>query len=355
MTSKSERIFYFDALRALAILFVISLHVTGHLAEIIHFSIGNIYSIKGLFATFAPNFFRIGVDLFLMLSGALLLGRDWTFISFYKRHLPRLVKPFIFWSAVFSAMLILVSYFIPGMNFVNQFGIMDILKVFWDTITCQAPGSVVYWFFWMMLGVYILIPIFNKWINGTDFRKIEYFLIIWIVYIFFAYSLMVPVPYPISFFITPMGFVVLGYYLRYTERKIFRNPIILWALVIVPSVLMVLYAYTLVDIDLLFIFERYSVPVMLVSTGVFCLFRTSGRLNDIPNSFKKAITSVAFCSYGMYLIHGQMMMVIRKIITLPQNYALDFIILFSGGFILSFAIIYVLSKIPIVNELIGVK
>ena len=144
MTNKSERIFYFDALRACAILFVISLHVTGHLAEIIHFSIDNIYSMKGLFSTFAPNFFRIGVDLFLMLSGALLLGRDWTFTSFYKRHLPRLVKPFIFWSAVFSVMLILASYFVSSMNFISQFGIMDVLGVFWDTITCQAPGSIVY-------------------------------------------------------------------------------------------------------------------------------------------------------------------------------------------------------------------
>ena len=351
----TQRIFYFDAIRAAAIFFVISLHVTGHLAEIIHFSIDNIYTLRGLFASFAPNFFRIGVDLFLMLSGALLLGRDESVGFFFKKRIPRLVKPFLFWSVIFTAMLVLASYFIPSMGFVTSFGLVDILKVFWDTVTCQAPGSVVYWFFWMMLGVYILIPLFNKWIVKADFRKIEYFLILWIIYIFFAYTLMVPIPHPVLFFFTPMGFVVLGYYLRYTERKVFKNPYVLWAMIIIPSILMNWYSYTLVNIDLLFIFERYSVPVMLIAVGVFCLFKTSKRLNNIPSGFKNIISSIALCSYGMYLIHAQIMMVVRKIIPMSSNYALDFIILFASGFVLSYIIIYVLSKIPIVNEFIGVK
>lgn len=355
MVNKSERIFYFDALRALAILFVISLHINGHVAEMVHYTVNNIYSYHGVFATFATNFFRIGVDLFLMLSGALLLGRDWTVKGFFRKHIPRLVKPFIFWSLVFSVMLIAASYFIPSMNFITQFGIMDMFQVFLDTLTCKAPGSVVYWFFWMMLGVYILMPLFNKWINGTDFTKIEYFLIIWTVYLFFVYTVMVPIPVEITFFLTPMGFVVLGYCLRYTEREIFKNKLVLWGLVILPSIIMILYAYTMVEVDVLFIFQRYSVPVMLVATGVFCLFKNSKSLNNLPQSYKSVISSIALCSYGMYLIHSQIIMIIRKIIPLPPNYVLDFIVLFIGGFVFSWIIIYILAKIPIIDEFIGVK
>lgn len=354
MANKSERIFYFDALRALAIFLVISLHACGHIAEIIPFDAHTIYSFQGFFATFETNFFRIGVDLFIMLSGALLLGRDWNVGDFYKKRLNRLVKPFLFWALVFSIALILASYFIPSMNFVTQFGIMDMLAVFWNTITFRAPGSVVYWFFWMMLGVYLLMPLFNRWIKSAEMTHVEYFLIIWMVYLVLAYSLMVPIPETISFFIAPMGFAVLGYYLRYTERTIFKNPIVILGLVIVPTISMLLYAYSLIDVDILFIFERYSVPVMLVAAGVFCLFKNSERLNNIPNSLKNIIVSISVCSYGMYLIHSQIMMVIRKIMYLPQNYWLDFAILFLGGFVFSWIIIYVLSKIPVLNEFIGV-
>lgn len=354
MANKSERIFYFDALRALAILLVISLHACGHIAEIIPFDAHTIYSFHGVFATFETNFFRIGVDLFIMLSGALLLGRDWAVGGFLKKRINRLVKPFLFWSVVFSIALILASYFIPSMNFVTQFGVMDILMVFWNTITFQAPGSVVYWFFWMMLGVYLLMPLLNRWINGAEMSHVEGFLIVWMIYLVLAYSLMVPIPEVISFFVAPVGFAVLGYYLRYTERGIFKNHAVIWALILVPTIAMLLYAYSLIDVDILFIFERYSVPVMLVATGVFCLFKNSEWLNNLPVSLKNIIVSVSVCSYGMYLIHSQIMMIVRKVIYLPQNYWLDFAILLLAGFVFSWIIIYVLSKIPVLNDFIGV-
>lgn len=85
MNNKSGRIFYFDALRAFAILCVVLLHVTGHLGEIMNYNVHTIYSFSGIYETFANNFFRIGVDLFLMLSGALLLGRNMDALSFFKK------------------------------------------------------------------------------------------------------------------------------------------------------------------------------------------------------------------------------------------------------------------------------
>lgn len=80
-----------------------------------------------------------------------------------------------FWSLIFTLMLIGASYFISGINFVNQFGIPDMVKVFADTLLCRAPGSAVYWFFWMMLAMYIIMPVFNKWINDVDFTKLNIF------------------------------------------------------------------------------------------------------------------------------------------------------------------------------------
>ncbi len=355
VSNNSKRIFYFDGLRAIAILCVVLLHVTGHLGEIMNYNISTIYSLSGAFEIFANNFFRIGIALFLMLSGALLLGRDWDVKGFFSKRIPRIAKPFIFWSLIFSIVLISASYFIPSINFVSKFGILDMLKVFWDTLTCQAPGSAVYWFFWMMLGMYIIMPIFNKWINGTDLSKVEYFLIIWSIYIIATHTLMVPVPEFLSFFISPIGFVVLGYYLRHSERKIFNNSIVALIFIIVPAILMMLYSYSVVDKSILFVFHRYSILVMIEAIGVFCLFKTSSFLNNPGNVVKGLVSSIAMCSYGMYLIHSQLIMVTRKILHLSLGFSAEYIMLFIVGFVFSWIIIYVLSKIPFIDEFIGVK
>lgn len=355
MAESNGRIFYFDALRAVAILCVILLHVTGHLGEIMNYNVHTIFSASGIFETFANNFFRIGVDLFLMLSGALLLGRDWDLRGFLSKRVPRIVKPFVFWSLVFSVLLIAASYFVPSINFVKHFAILDMLTVFWNTLMCKAPGSAVYWFFWMMLGVYLIMPVFNKWVKHADLSELEYFLVIWIVSTLFDYTWMMDCPIKLSYFTSPIGFVVLGYYLRYSERKIFNSSVISWILIIVPAIAMLAYSCSVADKSILFEFHRYSLPVIVEVTGVFCLFKTSGRLNNIPVSLKNFISSVAICSYGMYLIHSQIIMIFRKIFHLSFGFLGNYIILFVAGFMLSWLIIYILAKIPFIDEFIGVK
>ena len=229
------------------------------------------------------------------------------------------------------------------------------IKVFLDTLLCKAPGAAVYWFFWMMLAMYIIMPILNKWIRDADLSKVECLLIVWAIYVLLVHSLMLPIPEYVSFVISPIGYVVLGYYLRYTERKIFSSSLIAWILIIVPAILMFAYSYSVVNSNILFIFHRYSIPVMLIAIGAFCLFKTSKFLDDVPESFKNIITSISICSYGMYLIHSQMIMVVRKILHLSFNFTFDYIILFLTGFVLSWIIIYILAKIPIIDEFIGVK
>lgn len=355
MIDKSERIFYFDALRAFAILCVVLLHVTGHLGEIMNYNIHTIYSFSGIYETFANNFFRIGVDLFLMISGALLLGRDWEILGFFKKRFSRLVKPFIFWSLIFSIIIVASSYFIPGINFVEHFGIIGFVRVFADTLMFKAPGAVVYWFFWMMIYVYMLMPFINKWIINSKFVNIEYLLIAGFIFISIVYPLNNQYLYLISDFISPIALVVLGYYLRYGERKIFNDSIISAILIILPSIVMLLYSYSVVGTNILFVFHRYSLLVVILSIGVFCFFKSSSFINDSSGKITTSISSIAFCSYGMYMIHSQLMMVTRKIFHLSSNFIFDYLVLFAVGFFISWFIIYVLSKIPIVDDLIGVK
>jgi len=91
MKTKKERIFYYDMLRAFAIIAVIICHVD--------FYFGNITTPVGILAKMTfHDIGRIGVPIFLMISGALLLNRDYTSLGdFIKRRFTRIVTPFIFW------------------------------------------------------------------------------------------------------------------------------------------------------------------------------------------------------------------------------------------------------------------
>jgi hypothetical protein len=48
-------------------------------------------------------------------------------------------------------------------------------------------------------------------------------------------------------------------------------------------------------------------------------------------------------------------MVVRKILHISFGFVGDYVVLFAVGFVLSWIIIYVLSKMPVLDELIGVK
>lgn len=355
MENANARIFYFDALRAFAIFCVVLLHVTGHLSELMGYNIHTIYSLSGIYETFANNFFRMGVDLFLMISGALLLGRNWNVGDFFKKRFSRLSVPFIFWSLVFSIMLIASSYFISNIHFVKDFTIQGLFNVFIDTLLFRAPGSVVYWFFWMMMYVYLMMPLLNRWIKNNESDKLEYFLILWAVFITLACPLNNQYLNLISEFLSPIGLVVLGYYLRYTKRKVFNSLSLSVILIIVSSIAMLIYSYSVVSSNILFVFHRYSLLVVLLSVGVFCLFKNSNAINNASGGIVNVVSSIALCSYGIYLIHSQIIMATRRIFSLSSNFLFDYLMLFIVGFFLSWFIIYVLAKIPIVDKLIGVK
>ena len=353
--SESKRIFYLDSLRFMAILCVVLLHVTGHLAEITQFNLTTIYSISGIFEIFMNNTTRIGIGLFLALSGALILGREVSLKDHLTKRLSRLVKPFIFWSVVFTALLFFGSYFITGMNFIDDFSLFGFLRLLYDTLLFKAPGSAVYWFFWMMLGIYLIMPIFNRWVSNSNLSEVEYFLIIWLITSIFDYTLMMPCPIKLSYFVSPIGFVLLGYYLRHTDRKIFNNIYAALLLTLIPVIIMLVYSYSVVDTKILFEFDKYSILIIAETAGVFCLFKTSKFLNNPNKHVKFLISSFALCSYGMYLIHSQLIMVFRKILHVSFNFYIEYLILFFVGFILSWLIILILSKIPIIDNYAGVK
>ena len=354
--TKSKRIFYLDALRATAILCVILIHVTGFIPKIADFSTAMFYTPFGFWELFANNSFRIGVDLFLMLSGALSLGRDWEIKDFLARRLPRIINPFVFWAIVGPLIMVLLSYFFEPVTFVTDFEPLTILTVIYQTFLCESPSFSHYWFFWMILGTYLIMPIINRWLYHSKLKEAEYFLVLWIVNTIFDYTLMIDCPVKLSYFTSPIGLVVLGYYLRHTKRRIFNHKLLAILMIILPMFIMLYYSYDVLGTEQFFKFNRYSILPIIEVTGVFCLFKCSQRLKNPNEYFRRFITAVAACSYGMYLTHCMFIHFLGKLayksmLSMPEIY----ILLLLSAFFGSLSLIYILKEIPFLQDYIGIK
>lgn len=354
--TKSKRIFYFDALRAMAILCVVFIHVIGFIPKLVHFTTPMFYTPFGFWELFANNSFRIGVDLFLMLSGALSLGRDWEIKDFLGKRLPRIIKPFVFWAIVGSLIMVVLSYFFVQIKFVTNFSPLSILTAIYHTFMFESPSFGHYWFFWMILGTYFIMPIINRWLYHSKLKEAEYFLVLWVINTIFDYTLMIDCPVKLSYFTSPIGLVVLGYYLRHTKREIFNHKLVAILMIIIPMFLMVYYSYDVLGTEQFFKFNRYSILMIIEVTGVFCLFKCSQRLKNPNEYFRRFITAVASCSYGMYLTHCIFVHFLGKlahksILSMPEIY----ILLMLSAFFGSLSLIYILKEIPFLQDYIGVK
>lgn len=359
---KSKRIFYFDALRALAILSVIVLHLATELLKI---SVGeyDLFSWNWIISNLLYNCSRFGVDIFLMLSGALSLGRVWDIKSFLSKRLPRITAPFLFWGFILSLVLVIFSTFLSSIHTIDPINIQNFLNYLLNSYLGENQGFGPYWFFWMIFGTYLIMPIFNKWLLNCDLKEVEYFLVLWIITCIFENTLMTSFPIKLSYFSGAIGMVILGYYLRHTKREIFNNKYAGLILTLLGLILTFTVTYLNSSPTELYKIDRMSIYLVIESAGIFLLFKNFNKFNihidffENPKGiFKKSIFSIAKYSYGMYLNHRVITMILSNYL---KPYHLQYkpylLILFISTMILSWGIMAALNRIPYLNKIIGAK
>lgn len=102
-----KRVFYYDALRALAIFGVLARHMTAIFITKIHdISINNL---DWMFLLTLNQLRQFCIPIFVMISGALLVNKDYSVSTFIKKKFNRIFIPYIFWAMIlvlFSFLLI---------------------------------------------------------------------------------------------------------------------------------------------------------------------------------------------------------------------------------------------------------
>lgn len=350
----NNRILYFDVIRSFAIISILLVHVFAFTqpSVIPDFDLGP--SLNWWIYNFNVNFFKCGVDLFLMLTGALLLGRKWNIKSFLIKKIPRIVKPFIFWTIVslilFLSCYNLLYFAIPPFN-----SIFEIIEFIFTSHGIFTH----YWYFWMILGVYLSIPIYNAFVLNASQNEFEYFMILWILSSFLFFEPFFRLPNYIVYLSSPIGFLICGYYLRFTDRKFLNNPYFALCCIGLSIVFSMLFSFVYSDSQSFPDWSRYSIFPTIEAIGIFILFKNFNKFNlhiskfgKLKNILISCIHSLAECSYGIYLSHLIVLSLVNGVIFYSFNgrFKLWSLLLFIFTLFISWFIIVILEKIPYIKE-----
>ena len=361
--STKNRIFYYDALRALAIIGVVCCHVAASFTTKTGLITTNSYYLVCFFDCFRD----FAIPIFVMLSGALLLNRDVPARIFVSKRFNRVFIPFIFWAIIF----VLFEIFFCDTTSLNR--IVNI-------ILGKAGIGCIFWFIWMILIVYVLIFIINKIFSGKNNKYFSTFIKVSII-IFLIYSVLValflvdPKFTKITFYMSFIGFAIIGYYLANTDltKGKIANILKLTPLKIAISTLILAIAIYLYYIFYILVprcialngFHNiiyFNILLVIMSVCVFLSFKyfSESNINFIKNIEKgvisKLINSISKHSFGIYFIHYIILKSIfiitdYKILTKYPVKAVPLLIIVV--FLSSWFIMYIFDKIPYLNKISG--
>lgn len=360
---------YFDQLRVLAIFSIVCCHVSaGFLTK----NVDLMMHAKTFYSTLLVNSGRfIGVPMFVMLSGALLINKNYSLSTFVKKRLNRVFVPFIFWVIIF--ILFSVVFLHESLTYDLVF------KVFFG-----LKGSIgtILWFIWMLMIVYIAIFIINKLLEYAKSRSYEQKCINALVaaslICYIVYNL-IHIPYEmISYYCLFIPYAIFGYYLthaEFTHMKMASFNITAKRIVISASVLSVIcYLYFVMTVYLksiamnnFFSASYFDFAAILFNFSIMLFFRylpkSEGAVSKKVNAFltsghmAKAILSVSLCSYGIYFVHYLILTTLQVLYLYSVSYlnhpTFWVPVLVVVVFLSSWAVIWIISKVPYLNKVSG--
>ena len=358
--NKPKRIFYYDVLRALAIIGIVFCH-----AAITYVS-RDINSPNLYISVFLDCFRDFSIPIFVMLSGALLIGKKDTLVKFFKKRLSRLFIPFLFWALIY---IIFASIYIT-----HGFNLDYAIKILSGT---AGTLGVHFWFVWMIIIAYVGIFIINKLLQIESIKNwnkqfITILALLSVIYIGMShYQLFNPYSPRLTYFISFLTYIVIGYFLAkcdFLEKRIDKKYLIMaTALLFVGSYFWYIFCFVVPRSHMAHQFVRlgyFNLTILFMSANAFLLFKYLSKTNSFMemenNSLGKAFTFISNYSYGIYLVHYLVLYCIKinliRYINFTQGSSLIWIpvlaILTTG---ISLIILEILDKIPYLDKVTGKK
>ncbi|MGD6933079.1 MAG: acyltransferase [Candidatus Bathyarchaeia archaeon] len=301
------------------------------------------------------SFARPCVPLFVMLSGALLLQpskADEPLRVFFKKRVSRIALPFLFWMGAYFAWDI----------FVNQQPLTT------QTLVEGLLGGpyIHFWFFYMLIGLYLVTPLVRVFIAHASRRLLRYFFVLWLTGVSVVPLLNLLVGHNLNnnvFLITGyIGYFLLGLYLLDTHV----NRKVLVACVLAGFAWTALGTYwitaTVGGSLQFFFYDYFSLGVILSSVALFLLLISVNyrKIKIKHPKLDRLIHYVSINSLAIYLFHFMVLETLEngylwgfKISMATLSPIIEIPLLAGVTLVICLLVLYPLRKIPYLNRLIG--
>lgn len=327
LSSANTHIVWLDVVRFVAMFTV----VCCHSADPFNFYVGepplNIGEIKFWGAAYGA-LLRPCVPLFVMLTGALLLPVRSETSAFYKKRIGRVLWPFLIWSVIYN----LFPWF-TGILGLNPDVILDFFPYSGEEVTRQSLSislgyiaeipfnfsllDVHMWYIYLLIGLYLYMPIFSAWVEKASEKAKLWFLVAWGITTLLPYYQQFISPYiwgtcswnaygMLYAFAGFNGYLLLGHYLRnldWSLTKILSAGIPMFVVGYIITFLGFRYITALPEYtdEMLELFFTYcSLNVVMMTIPVFMLAK---KVKVHSPVIQKLLANLTVCGFGIYMTH----------------------------------------------------
>ena len=339
---QKKRIYYLDILRVIACLAVIMIHSSCdyvmYKTTNFNFWVGNIFD----------SFARLGVPLFVMISGALLLDEKYDYSKEkLLKHIKKMILFFVFWSFVYCLLF----------NIIGQLFLLEKDFNVYRIINAFVQGYYHLWYIYLIIGLYLILPLLRLWVNDKNKKYVEYFIILSLIFNFLIPQIIIIgncygsalvgindilcsklcLQYVGGF----TTYFILGWYINNYEIK---HKKLIYILGII-SILISIFGTYILDLEF---YGNLSLHVLLYTAAVFLFVK------NIKTKENKLILFISKYSLGIYAIHAIFIYVANKVLLKINftNALINIPIVFVVTLVASTIGAYIISKIPFFKKFV---
>lgn len=335
MTKKDYNL---DILRIISMVLVIVIHVANYYCRAFYDI--NAFSYFG--AVVFNSVARVSVPIFFMISGALLLNKDYD----VKKNKKRICKNIIT-LIIFTIVYLLWDYLYMNKTNINIIGLIT------------SPERKMLWFMYAIIALYISLPFIKAMVNGMDEYLDKLFVKLWLLLCGVVYLLKSCLSLDLDYLVPIvggtyyLGYFVVGYLIyKYQDNLKMKIKPMIWIIIFALSSLITIFLTFVISLYKQTYFSSLlayrSLFIMLSSIAVFALVYFNIKAKE-----SKSISFLAKHSFGVYLVHGFLLNVLMNLLPYKDINSLIgvpicVIILLVGSLI----IVMILKKIPVIKDYI---
>lgn len=334
-----------DLVKVVAIAAVVMIHVSGEFVT--NHELG---SLEFIWGNIFDSVSRIGVPLFVMTSGALMLDEEkqFTIKDLFTRRLPQIILLLIIWSAIYAvgyeiAVPLLKGDAISIKSFISEF----------------ALGHFHLWYLYMLIGLYLALPFLRTIVCKKNKNLVLLYLAISLLTQFtipvirgmslhfnIAASLITLIEkFQLGFFNVFVSYFLAGWYIVHVGISK-KNRIALYGVATLALLVMILYVNFTNDH-----INAYASPGILVfiyASGIFLALNSADR----KQGDGRFVSVLSKSSFGIYVVHVVLLDVINLLLPKTLVAPIYMLVWWVLTFSVSLLATLILSKIPLFKKLV---